>query len=76
MKSINDNLEGENGTLEEKHYSRNNEKYTANKGKLEQADRLFREDPKFIELTTENTDLKEKLKQTDKELFDINYRVK
>lgn len=43
---------------------------------MEEADKKFREDPKFVELTNERTELKEAVKKTDKELFDINYRVK
>ena len=37
---------------------------------------MFRADPIYVKLVEENTDLKDKLKQTDKELFDKQYAVK
>ena len=51
LKTINENLEGEATTLKEKHYECNKGAYETNKKKLEDADALFREDPKFKELT-------------------------
>ena len=76
MKSITDNLEGETGSLREGHAKKTQECLKANQAKLEEADRLFREDPSFIKLVEEQKELKEKLKATDKELFDKNYVVK
>ena len=76
LKEITDNLEGEVGNLKEKHFNANLEKLAANKKKIENADQEFRADPIYIKLIQENGDLKEKVKRTDKELFDLNYRVK
>lgn len=44
--------------------------------RLKQADEVFRADPRFGELVEENEQLKERLKKSEKELFDLNYRVK
>ena len=76
LKEITDNLEGEVGNLKEKNFNANLEKLAANKKKIENADQEFRADPIYIKLVQENGDLKEKVKRTDKELFDLNYRVK
>lgn len=51
-------------------------KLIANQKKLEEADGLFRADPNYMRLVDENVDLKDKVKKTDKELFDLNYKVK
>ena len=66
MKTINDNLEEEGSKLSSRHLDANETKYKSNSGKLTEADKMFREDPKYIELTDENNALKEKIKQTDK----------
>lgn len=76
MKQITEKLEGEVATLKKSHFNNNTQKFTANKKKLEEADALFRADPNYTQLVEENTELKDKVKRTDKELFDLNYRVK
>ena len=41
-----------------------------------EADTMYRDDPAFKALVDENKELKENFKVTDKELFDLNYKVK
>jgi hypothetical protein len=76
LKEIAENLEGEVGSLREKHLTSNSDKLANNRKKIETADAEFRADPSFTKLVDENGELKEKVKRTDKELFDLNYRVK
>lgn len=76
LKDISEKMEGEVSTLKERHFEINNMKLIANQKKLEEADGLFRADPNYMRLVDENVDLKEKIKKTDKELFDFNYKVK
>lgn len=37
---------------------------------------MFRSDPSYTKLVEENTELKDRVKRTDKELFDLSYKVK
>lgn len=76
MKEITDNMEGEVATLKEKHLTNNTERLTHNKKKIQAADAEFRADPGYIKLVEENGELKQKVKRTEKQLFDLNYRAK
>lgn len=76
FKEINDNLEGETEGLRQKHFTAADTKLTNNKNQIDEAYKQYRADPSYIQLVEENTELKDKLKKTDKELFDLNYRVK
>ena len=51
-------------------------KFKDNQDKLDEAYKKFREDPSYGKLVEEQKELKEKIKVTDKELFDRNYLVK
>ena len=50
LKGIDENLSTETSELNAKHFSANETKYLSNKGKLDEADQKFKEDPKYIEL--------------------------
>lgn len=62
--------------MKEKHFTTNSDKLNANKQKIEKADAEFRADPAYNKLMEENSELKDKVKETEKQLFNLNYRVK
>ena len=76
LKKIGDNLEGESSSLREGHAKTTETKLKTYQDKLDEAYRLFREDPSHGKLVDEQKELKERIKVTDKELFDKNYLVK
>lgn len=76
LKKITENLQLEVSTQRESHATETEKRLNANKARLEEADKLFRADPQYTKLVEENSELKEKLKITDKQLFDKNYLAK
>ena len=76
LKSIQKNLEDESHGIKDKHLQANLQVLQDNRAKLGEADKIYREDNAFKDLVQQNVELKEKFKVTDKELFELNYKVK